>query len=103
MPASNLRKGMTYNGKRIGRTMPGMLNGRRVVVVTYEDRTTVTIDASERVSIAVGANLPAGPVREGWFAASTPRVRVTSGEWRGEKDGTRKEQFMAIAAAFGER
>ena len=80
-------------------TVKGGLPVRRV---TFVDGTTESFPLNEPVQGAgvTRREIAAGPARRGWYTKPTPRHRASSGEWRGERDGTRMERLIAVASGF---
>ncbi len=90
-------------GNRVVRSaVTTVKGGMPVRHVTFVDGTSASFPLGADVSGAAGGRreLPAGPARRGWYTTPTPRHRASSGEWRGERDGTRMERLIAVASGF---
>lgn len=105
MKAHELNDKIAIAGTRVTRVSRFVSAGRPMVRVDLADGSTREYHAGTTVSGAqpLRRDLPAGPVKPGWYTTPKPRVRVSSGEWRGERDGTRFERTIATHAAFASR
>lgn len=98
--ARRLRLGMYVDGRRVASAVPSVLNGRPMVRVRYADGGSVLYAPDAGVEVKARLELPAGPVAEGWYVASKPKVRVSDGIWRGERDGTRLDTMIGTHRAW---
>lgn len=101
MDIATIRPGMHVAGKRVMRTAHPVCAGRRVTRLYFADGTCSRVyGTGEHVDqVATRLTLDAGPVQEGWYVASAPKVRVSSGKWRGEQ-ASRHDKLVAHGAAF---
>lgn len=101
MDITRIKPGMYVAGKRVKLVTRPVCAGRRVYRMLFIDGTTSGVYAAGQYVDQVKTRLvlSAGPVAEGWFVASKPKVRVSNGKWAGES-ASRHDKLVANGAAF---